>query len=312
MRGKPAVERQPVHMAPALTGSEAIESSRTEKDAELETMQQQVLVLEAQLAAAQRAITEPSATPANCLATPAGGCVGLAGPEQSFARRVPLACRGLSKVSSQPSLPWSQWHSDADTGTTVAQPQPQSCEGMSTSERSNSSVLVLTTQQATGCASVPAPRSSPPITQMSATGSCTHVLGFANEEATSRDQAAWRSAAGQWRPAQAFGVVSGAGPPQVAQTVRRVLGTRTTVPVAQTNSSVAPSGWHSEEHSEGRSESPARQAMPMLPAQPTPRTTLLRPSSLSPPASARNTVPSQVGQHTPSISSWSAVRGARQ
>merc|ERR1712008_364959 len=183
------------------------------------------------------------------------------------------------------------------------------------SERSNSSVIVLTTQQATGCASVPAPRISLPVTQVSATGSSAHVLGIANEEATSHDQAAWRSATGQWRPAQAFGVVSGAGPPQVAQTVRPVLtylGTRATVPVAQTNLSMAPGGWHSREHSEGRSLSPARQAMPLPAAQPTPRTGLLRSSSLSPPASARNTVPSQVGQHTPSVSSWSAMRGARQ
>merc|ERR1719433_745028 len=97
-RGKPAVERQQVHTAPASNGSEATEPTKADKDAELERMREQVLILEAQLAAAQRATTEPSATPASCLATQAGSCMGLAGPEQSLARRVPLACSGLSPV----------------------------------------------------------------------------------------------------------------------------------------------------------------------------------------------------------------------
>jgi len=334
--GKPAVEKQPVQTAPAATGSEATEPNRTDKDAELERMREQVLVLEAQLTAAQRA------TPA----TPAGGCV-VAGPEQPLARRVPIACSGLSPVSSQPSLAWSPSHGDAETGIAVAQQQSQSCEGLGTGDTSNGSVIVLTSQPvstaaavANCCASVPAPRSTPLVTQISTPGSGTatplgpagqvarinsaHVLGIPSAEATSHggilpDQTAWLCVAGQWRPAQAFGAVSGAGPPQVVQTVRPVLselGTRATVPAAQPNLSMAPGGWHSPRgHSEGRSMSPSMQAMPPPPAQPTPRTRLVRSSSSTstPPGSGRNTVPSQVGQHViPSVTSWSAMRGARQ
>lgn len=265
--------------------------------------------------------------------------MGLAGPEQPLARRVPLACSGLSPVSSQPSLAWSPARGDADAGITVAQPQPQSCEGIGTGDTSNgSSVVVLTSQPATCCASVPAPRSTPIVTQVSATGSGTttplgpvgqvarinsaHVLGVANAETASHgallpDQAAWLSSAGQWRTAQAFGVVSGAGPPQVVQTARPVLsdlGTRATVPAPQTNLPMAPGGRHSPRgHAEGRSVSPAMQALPPPPAQPTPRTRLVRSSSSTPPGSGRNTVPSQVSQHaTPSVTAWSAIRGARQ